>query len=508
MLLGEIYLRSRTGVLQLEREGERLGLAFREGRLVRAEALPRHGPQPWPVPAIEDELARHLTRALTELGIERRRNGKLKVYSREPLLEVVGWRDGEVAFAEAEIEDRTEPSEVTTEELVLESVRRLEVDAVRAGLGDLDRPLGLAVNPDFDRELSPTDAYILSRVDGKISATELVQLVPQATEDTERSLLGLVLTGVVEFLEAPPKPVPHHATPVAEAPVPIVPSEVDEEARVRVEPRRREVLEAAERLQTLSHFEILGVGEGATDQEIKQGFFRQAKRFHPDQFRDPGFADLADKVEAVFMRVGGAYEVLRDPESRQSYEAVLRRRRGSDRPLSRAAPAAAPATGPAIGPATGPGAPAPAAASEPGEAAVIDSAENAWMAEEAIHRAERLIQELRAWDAIQLLQAVIPRIYGKKQRERARVLLAKAYIKNPNWLRRGEELLQQVLVDDPQNAEAHFALGMLYKESGMSSRAVTMFKKTLELRPDHRTAQTELNSLSGPAFLRKLFGKG
>ena len=70
------------------------------------------------------------------------------------------------------------------------------------------------------------------------------------------------------------------------------------------------------------------------------------------------------------------------------------------------------------------------------------------------------------------------RIYGRKQKERARTpLLARAYIKNPNWLRRGEELLQLVIQDDPQNAEAHFALGRPLKDTGMSSRAVTLFKK-------------------------------
>ena len=131
------------------------------------------------------------------------------------------------------------------------------------------------------------------------------------------------------------------------------------------------------------------------------------------------------------------------------------------------------------------------------------------MAEEALHRADGLINAGKVWDAIQLLTAVIPRIYGRKQKERARVLLAKAYIKNPNWLRRGEELLQQVIQEDPQNAEAHFALGMLYKDTGMSSRAVTLFKKALELRPEHKQAQAELSSFSGgAAFLRKIFGKG
>jgi tetratricopeptide (TPR) repeat protein len=265
---------------------------------------------------------------------------------------------------------------------------------------------------------------------------------------------------------------------------------IDEAARAR-DPRRRELLEAYENLAHQSHFETLGVTPTATDHEIKQAFFQKAKKFHPDQYRDPLFADIADRIEALFMRIGGAYEVLRDPESRQSYEAVLRRRRSTEPPR------------PAVPPPAG----APAEP-EKSQDALIDTAENAWMAEEAIHRAERLIAHTKEWDAIQLLQAVIPRIFGRKQRERARVLLAKAYLKNPNWLRRGEELLQTVIQEDPQNAEAHYALGMLYKESGMSSRSVAMFKKAVELRPDHKHALAELNALSGPAFLRKLFGKG
>ena len=197
---------------------------------------------------------------------------------------------------------------------------------------------------------------------------------------------------------------------------------------------------------------------------------------------------MIDRVEAVFMRVGGAYEILRDPESRRDYESTLRRRRGTNNLPVR-----------------------PTSSAEPEEVRgtqVIDTAENAWMAEEAIHRAERLILDEKVWDAIQLLQAIIPRIYGRKQRDRARVLLARAYIKNPNWLRRGEELLQTIIQEDPQFADAHYVLGLLYKESGMSSRAITLFRKTLELKPEHKHAQAELKELSTPALLRKLFGKG
>lgn len=501
-LLGQIYLGARTGRLRLQREDGPIGLAFHRGRLVGAEALEAEGPA-LPLPDPEDELACHLARVLLELSIERRSsgNGGARPLSREPLLAALSGAPGDATFAEDSIED-AQDGVVTTEQLVLEAVRRLPDEAaVRAELGDLGRPVGLSINPDFDRELSPTDAYILSRVDGKLSAAEVLQLVPGSADEPERSLLGLLLTGVVEMLALAPKAAPPgRAAPFEtpeQAPLAPAPDTGDEESRGHLEPRRHEIIEAYERLAQQSHFEALGVPEGATEQEIKQGFFQKAKKFHPDQYRDPGFADLADRIEALFMRVGGAYEVLRDPQSRQSYEAVLRRRRGSD----------APPRGPAA-PTSTPGSPSASMEALRPADNLIDTAENAWMAEEAIHRAERLIADTKTWDAIQLLQAVIPRIFGRKQRDRARVLLAKAYIKNPNWVRRGEELLQTVLQEDPLHAEAHFALGMLYKESGMSSRAVGMFKKALELRPEHKHAQAELSALSGPAFLRKLFGKG
>jgi curved DNA-binding protein CbpA len=495
-LLGEIYLASRTGVLRMVCEQQRLGLAFHRGRLVRAESLGTEGPAPLPGPAAGDELSRHLARVLTELGIARRvrEGGGPRSLPRESLLESLGPRIGEAEFAEEEVPEGEGDGQLTTEQLILEAVGRAPAAAVRAALGDTRRPLGRALNPDFERQLSTSEAYILSRVDGTLCAAEVLQLVPDH-EEGERSLLGMLLTGLVELLEPPSKPASPPPAPVSIAgETPVAPAEELDEAtkaaRARVEAQRRDVLQVHEALASSSHFEILGVSETASEAEIKQAYFQKVKKSHPDQFRDPGFADIADRIEAVFLRVQGAYEVLSDPQSRQSYEAVLKRRRAAENPPARPAEAAAPS---------------PAGATE----GLIDTAENAWMAEEAIHRAERLIAEpSKVWGAIQLLQAVIPRIYGRKQRERARVLLAKAYIKNPNWVRRGEELLQKVIQEDPQNAEAHYALGLLYKESGMSSRAVNMFKKALELRPEHKQARAELNSLSGPLFLKKWFGKG
>jgi hypothetical protein len=137
----------------------------------------------------------------------------------------------------------------------------------------------------------------------------------------------------------------------------------------------------------------------------------------------------------------------------------------------------------------------------------VDLVDNALVADDAIRKAATMMASSDPFGAIRLLEATIPRIYVKELKREARVLLARGYIRNPKWARRGEEILQGVIREDASAVDAYLALGALYKEKGLRARAVTMFRKVLELRPDHALAAAEVRSLGTSTPSRKLFGR-
>lgn len=67
----------------------------------------------------------------------------------------------------------------------------------------------------------------------------------------------------------------------------------------------------------LTHYQILGVSSNAGFAEIKRGYYRAAKRCHPDLF--PG---RPEKVEE-FRRLVKAFDTLSDPQKRRGYDRTL-----------------------------------------------------------------------------------------------------------------------------------------------------------------------------------------
>jgi curved DNA-binding protein CbpA len=231
---------------------------------------------------------------------------------------------------------------------------------------------------------------------------------------------------------------------------------------------------------------------------VKEAYFRLARRFHPDTQKHPELEDLRDKLEAVFIRLGEAYEVLRNPRSRTQYEEYIG-------PRSRV---------PTVEQGSEPG----PATSVPGQAGPVASEPlmDPKTAFEGLRKAEKLLEDNQTWDAIQTVEGVLPSLEGKA-RQRGNVLLARAFLRNPKWVRRAEETLLHVTQEAPHNVEAHFELAGIYKGQGLKNRATSMYRKVMDLQPDHEGAARELAALAPPdpepeepgsgGLLKKLFGR-
>jgi curved DNA-binding protein CbpA len=581
-LLAEAFRSKRTGLLVVGEGTAALRVKLEAGQIVALGPAPAEATAATPMPKPNDSVRLRLERVLSEIGMRKPLpNAELTPAPpprtlRDRLIERLADDSQSVSFQDgSEAPENLVAVAVATEPLILEAVRQMRHDeAVRAALGDLDQRLVATTALADERTLTLTEGYLLSRIDGLLSVRQVLQLVPLDPNETERTLLGLVLTGRVERRPVPaqkqaaklaPQPVADaapvtesappaaagplvepeplaDATPVAEAApepeappvaearaqevvaepddspvVEAIPDDADAPAEVAaadaptaplpVQPalqppdaatigRRRDILEFFQSLPLKNHFEVLGVEPGCTDADVRKAYVTLVKRFHPDSQRDRRLEDLHDILEAITIRVGEAWEVLGEARSRASYESksgiVRRSTTITTTTLGQANPSV-------------PVPPGASAASEPGEYVPP---------EEILFRARRLLAQARYWDAIQVLESALPGMEPRSQQHRGRLLLARAYSKNPNWLRRAEEMLQELMREDPTNADVHFELGLLYQTGGFTARAHGMFRRALELRPGHKEASAQLGIQAaapdggGGGLLKRLFKRG
>ncbi|VAX31291.1 hypothetical protein MNBD_NITROSPIRAE02-1052 [hydrothermal vent metagenome] len=281
--------------------------------------------------------------------------------------------------------------------------------------------------------LSDTDRRILSYLDGKRSIKE-ISLLSQAS-DTEilKTIYALLNIGAIELTE--------DSVQTAKG------MEIDVELSEKIE-------KINNNYKTLGYYGILGINEGASEEEIREAYYRVAKEFHPDKYFSLPSDDIKEKINTIFSYATEAYENLTDEAKRREYDRSLSVK--SEKPVSKAE-----------------------------------------MAKERFNQGRTLMMMKKYSDAVTLFAQAI---YFDSSTASYQYYHGLALSKLQRF-KEAAKAINEAIKLNPQKSDYVAELGHVFLMLGFKARARNSFKRALELSPSNERAlegllKTEKNNKS------------
>lgn len=221
-----------------------------------------------------------------------------------------------------------------------------------------------------------------------------------------------------------------------------------------------ELTAKSKRLDEQNYFEVLGVDEGATSQQVQKAYLDLAKRWHPDRL-PRSLDEHKAKVAKVFAKVNEAYQTLSDETKRQEYTDLVKHGGGTSRDrelIERAMDAGL--------------------VFQKGE--VMFKKGEYDEAEALVHQAMQADPENLEYRA--MLAWIQAHVVGTPPDEHSRKTHYKRQI----------ALLNEVIASDKNFAKALYYRGELLKRSGDEDRAYKDFRKVMSLDPRNIDAAREV----------------
>jgi len=241
-ILRELIREARSGLLFCRSGDQETGLYLNAGSIVNAESNVRENglsfrllddgliaPGPLQAALSRVEAGTPLADILIADGIvsEADLRRLQQALAQQIVHGLFEWNEGSYLFQEGDFSFKGQIS-MNTAALVIEGVRRMfAVDAIRTRLLDDDRPLRSLLANAVRLDLEPTEGFILSRIDGSLTATDICALSIISEEMTCRVLFGLYAANIIDFTgaaatsstptEAEPEAPSHRPQPVVTA---------------------------------------------------------------------------------------------------------------------------------------------------------------------------------------------------------------------------------------------------------------------------------------------------
>lgn len=504
-VIRSLYIDRKSGILHLEQDGIKKRIYFKKGSMIFAnsdvnddrigEFLIRQGAIERPsfemAAKVAKETGKRFGKTIVEMGYMTPEDMQARVTEQiEAIIySTFLWRSGQW-----KLEPHEDPVDedimlnLSTADIILEGTRRMEdIDAIRREVGNSHGTLRHSENPLLLYQkisLTPSEGFVLSRVDGVSTVADIAAISPLGEEETIRCIYGLVSAGVLDIQGGDAQPAAATPQPAEEEekvdiPMPEVET-LDRSAAAQPKPAgpspeeqaiRDDILSRHAALSSATLYDLLGISMNASNAELKKAYYAMAKKYHPDRHHSPFLHDVHGQLEELFLKVQKAYQKLSDPLARRRYDSSLR---------TEAPRGEVPSMGPPPGAPGIEGDPPPTTAAPKEGPGPTDK-----MAEAQYREGKRHFLEMHFFDAIQCLREAVRLSPDKGHYHK---LLAQALVKNPHWRKEAEEHFQKALETDQFDPECFVGLGEIYEAAGMTSRAQKMYAQALNYDPSNEIA--------------------
>lgn len=332
---------------------------------------------------------------------------------------------------------------------------------IRVALLALDQRLVLKKSPTVPLErlaLSPLHGFILSRLGGHLSFRDIASTVGAEDEpETARFVFSLLLLGCVALdpplgqgLLRTEQLLTDHKRDFAR-----------EEAEITF------IRDTYKAVQTQNPYQILGIDETTSLQEIRRAYEERALALSADRFLDKVRERMSKELSIIEARLvevylalqpGNPQAPLENGEEAFDMESLSLRREVTKTEL----------------------------------ATTINEQEK--LAESYYLKAKKYFSQGDYYNCIQYCTQALRQ---SDQTARYYFLLGEAQVRNPDrrWQKMAEHSFLQAIKLDPWNADFYVTLGQFYKKQGLSVRARRQFERALEIQPNLALAAEEIAGL-------------
>jgi tetratricopeptide (TPR) repeat protein len=224
----------------------------------------------------------------------------------------------------------------------------------------------------------------------------------------------------------------------------------------------KELLKEIDRLLGVAHkngvtyFELLGVKEDTSQEQLKKIYFKFAKKFHPDAKPELFQGPVRDKVEDLFAKITEAKETLSNPVLREQYLKKLKSQ-VSDKDM--------------------------------------EMGQRAMEAEMEFEKAGILMKKNQWEQAREKLERAVS-LYPDEPEYKMHLAWVNYKIKGPAEVMNAKRIIKEVLAKRPQAIDGYYFLAMIEKAEGDLDQAEQNLEKVLAKRPHDIDIKRELQLLS------------